>query len=495
MAWTEAGGRGWRRLPGPAARALLVGLMLAGGLPGQTPGRPPNVIVILADDLGYGELGCYGQERIRTPNLDRMAREGRRFTRFYAGAPVCAPSRCVLLTGRALGHAAIRDNREIQPEGQAPLPAAEVTIAEVLRARGYATGFVGKWGLGLPGTSGDPNDQGFDLFHGYICQRVAHGYFPTHLWLNGERQLLDNPVIRPHQKVAEGSVDPARYRGGQDASALMASSARAFVRGNRERPFLLVYAPLEPHLALQPPPEIVATYPREWDREPYRGTKGYLPHDHPRAAYAALITRLDADVGRLLDLVDELGLGSETLVLFTSDNGPTHDVGGVDTSFFDSSGGLRGRKGSVYEGGLRVPLIARWPGRIDAGTLSDHVGAFQDILPTLAAVAGAASPAGLDGLAFEGALLGRADQAAHEQLVWEFPGYGGQQAIIRGRWKAVRRGLQKDPGAVELYDLQADPTESRDLAGEQPGLVAELLGILAADRRPSSLFPIGGLDR
>ncbi|MCA8942772.1 MAG: arylsulfatase, partial [Planctomycetes bacterium] len=441
-----------------AILVLLTGLAACSSVTRPGPTRP-NIVYVLADDLGYGELGSYGQTKIHTPNLDRLAREGMRFTRHYAGAPVCAPSRCVLLTGRHLAHARIRDNKEVQPEGQQPIEAEDVTIAEVLRPAGYATAAIGKWGLGPTGSSGDPNAQGFDRFFGCVCQRVAHSYYPPHLWRDGERIVINTEPVRGHDKRADDdSIDFSAYVGATYAPDLMNAEVERFVREHANGPFFLYFAPLEPHLAMQPPREHVDEYPTDWDPEAYRGERGYLPHPRPRAGYAAMISDLDEHVGALLDLLDELGIAEDTIVMFSSDNGPTHDVGGVDTTFFASTAGLRGRKGSVFEGGLRVPMIVRWPGHVEPGTVSDHVSAFQDVMPTLAEVAGARG-AETDGISFVPELLGR-PQRPHGHLVWEFPGYGGQRAVIFDGWKLVQRDLRGDRPKTLLFRLTDDPGET-----------------------------------
>jgi arylsulfatase A-like enzyme len=478
----------------PRTLSTVVVAVLAALAPAQELAKPPNIVYILADDLGYGELGCYGQTKIRTPHIDRLAAEGMRFLQHYAGAPVCAPSRCVLMTGRHLSHAFIRGNREVQPEGQLPIPADAVTVAELLAARGYATGCIGKWGLGPVGSSGDPNAQGFGLFFGYNCQREAHNFYPQHLWLNGERFLLDNPGFRPYAKLEQPPASYARYYGNEYAPDLMVRMARAFLRQHADRPFFLYLPFIEPHVAMQPPQEWVERYPQEWDEAPYLGSSGYLPHPRPRAGYAAMISHLDDHVGRVVELIDQLGLRERTLIVFSSDNGPTHDVGGADTNFFASAGPLRGRKGSVYEGGLRVPMIARWPGTIAPGASSDHVSGFQDVLPTLVEVAGGTPPAGIDGISFVATLLGRGEQRAHDHLIWEFYEYGGQHAVRKGDWKAVRRNLRRGGGPLELYDLARDVGEQNDVAAAHAEVVAELDAILRTDRTPNPDFRIELLD-
>lgn len=475
-------------------RSPLPWLLLCPLVAAQEP-RQPNIVLLLADDLGYGEVGCYGQKKIETPHLDRLAAEGLRFSQHYAGAPVCAPSRCVLMTGRQLSHAWIRGNREVRPEGQWAIPDEAVTVPELLKPLGYATGCVGKWGLGPAGSTGDPNGQGFDFFYGYICQRVAHNYYPPHLWLNGEKHLLDNPVFAAHQKLQVAPASYDRFHGNEYAPDRIMSAASAFVRRHREEPFFLYLPFVEPHVAMQPPRAWVDRYPEEWDDEPYLGQRGYLPHPRPRAGYAAMISHLDDHIGRVVGLIDELGLGENTLILFSSDNGATHDAGGVDTEFFASVGPLRGRKGSVYEGGLRVPTIARWTGTIAAGATTDHVSGFQDVLPTVVEIAGGKPPHGIDGISFAPTLLGRGEQRQHDHMVWEFFGYGGQQAVRMGSWKAVRRQLRENATPIELYDLSVDIAESNDVAAQHPDIVAQMDHIMRTERTPNADFPIEMLDR
>ncbi len=457
--------------------------------------RPPNVIFIMADDLGYGELGCYGQEKIRTPHIDALAGKGMRFTQAYAGAPVCAPSRCVLMTGRHSANAEIRGNKEVKPEGQSPISAEVPTVAMLMGAAGYVTGAIGKWGLGPVDSSGDPNAKGFDLFYGYNCQREAHTYYPDHLWRNRERVELNGGTrVAPGGKQEPGDDDYGRFYGEDYAPDAMLVEALDFIRENQDRPFFLYLPFVEPHLAMQPPTEWVNAYPEEWDTVPYLGNRGYSPHPRPRAGYAAMISDLDEHVGSVVDFVDKLGLASDTLILFTSDNGATHDVGGVDTDFFQSVGPLRGRKGSVYEGGLRVPLIARWTGSIEAGSTSDHQTCFQDLMPTLAEIVGKRRLFKTDGVSYLPTLMGTGDQAAHPYLVWEFYGYGGQKAVRIGDWKAVQTQIHKGGEAIELYNLAEDIGEQQDLAEQQPELVEQARRIFREDRTPSELFQMDGFD-
>ena len=469
--------------------------------------RQPNIIFVLADDLGYGDLGSFGQKKIRTPHLDRMAAQGMRFTQHYSGNAVCAPSRCVFMTGQHPGHAWIRDNREHQPEGQPPIPASSVTLAKLLRQQGYATAAMGKWGLGFPGSEGDPLRQGFDRFYGYNCQRHAHNYYPTYLWDNDQRVKLNNPEFAAHQKLPAESdrQDPASYRRytGQDyAPDLIAEQALRFVREHRTQPFFLYFATTVPHLALQVPEDSLAEYRGQFPETPYPGGKSYLPHLTPRAAYAAMVTRLDRTVGRMMSLVQELGLDDRTVVVFTSDNGPLYDqLGGTDCDFFASAGPLRGRKGTLYEGGFRVPMIIRWPGQISGGEVSDRVTGFEDWLPTMLELIGAKGsiPSGIDGLSFAPTLRGQR-QEPRPFLYREFPGYGGQQCLRLGDWKGVRQNLNpRGRGAkpdlrIQLFDLKQDPNETKDVAAENPDIVARMERRMREEHTRSELFPLPALD-
>jgi arylsulfatase A len=443
--------------------------------------RPPNIVFILADDLGYAELGCYGQKKIKTPYLDRMAAEGLRFTQFYTGNAVCAPSRCVLMTGKHPGHAHVRDNKEIKPEGQEPIPAGSATVAKLLKGRGYATAAIGKWGLGPPGSEGDPTKQGFDLFFGYNCQRHAHNYYPTYLWRNDKKIVLEGN---------DGGATGKTY-----SHDLLEAEALRFLQQHKDGPFFL-YVPFTiPHVALQVPEDSLKEYLGKWDDPPYKGRKGYLPHDHPRAAYAAMVTRMDRSVGRILDQLKKLGLEENTVVCFSSDNGPTHDgAGGSDSAFFESAGPLRGLKGSLYEGGIRVPFIARWPGTIKPGT-SDLPAGFTDILPTCCDLAAAPIPKDTDGLSLVPTLRGKGEQAKHPFQYWEFAGYGGQQAVRLGDWKGIRVGLQKGKSPIQLYNLADDIGEKKDVAAQHSDVVEKIERVMVQNHTPSKVFPIKGLDQ
>lgn len=467
---------------------------------------PPNVVFIVADDLGYGDLGCYGQQKIRTPRIDRLAAEGLRLTQHYSGSPVCAPSRCVLMTGKHPGHAAIRNNTEVKPEGQRPLPADAVTAPARFKQAGYVSGGFGKWGLGPPASAGAPTAQGIDRWFGYNCQRVAHNHYPTYLWDNDRRFPLENPDFAAHQPLPAGvdADDPASfapYRGQVYAMDAITDAAVEFVHQNKARPFFLYYPTVIPHLALQAPEDALQEYAGQFPESPYRGQKGYLPHRTPRAAYAAMISRLDRHVGQLIDAVEALGLGEQTLFVFTSDNGAADPgTGGADTAFFQSVGPLRGWKGSLYEGGFRVPGIVRWTGTVAAGTTSNRVSGFEDWLPTLLELCGRPDlvPADTDGISLAPTLLGK-PQPERPFLYREFPGYGGQQSVRVGPWKAVRQKLTPPRGEapnehVELYYLDDDVAESRDVSDSRPAVLAQLQGILRREHTPSALFPMPILD-
>ena len=465
--------------------------------PSDTPAeRPPNVIYLLADDLGYAELGSYGQEWIQTPHLDRLAEEGMRFTQHYSGNAVCAPSRCVLMTGKHPGHAYIRNNgdpehlQHLKDEygwefpGQNPIPDEEVTIAEVLKQKGYATAAIGKWGLGHFGTTGDPNMQGFDLFYGFNCQRHAHNHYPKFLWRNREKEVFPG-----NDRTLSGKT----YS--QDR---FTEEALAFIRQHQNEPFFLYMPYAIPHLSIQVPDASLEQYKGQIPEEEYNHT-AYLQHPHPRAGYAAMISHLDRDIGQIVALIDELGLAENTLIMFSSDNGPTFNrLGGSDSDFFNSSGPLRGRKGSLYEGGIRVPFVARWPGKIEPGSTSDHISAFWDIMPTIAEVTATQAPGDIDGISLLPTLLGEADQPQHDYLYWEFPGYGGQQVVRSGDWKAVRQNMLREenpePLKIELYYLADDIGEQNDVAGLHPDRVAEFESLMREARTPSELFSMGPID-
>ena len=469
----------------------------------------PNIVLIMADDLGYSELGSYGQKLIQTPHLDQLAKQGMRFTRNYAGNAVCAPSRCVLMTGKHPGHAWVRNNSEVKPEGQRPIPESEVTIAEILQSAGYVTGAFGKWGLGNPGSVGDPNNQGFDRFFGYNCQRHAHSYYPSYLWSDEKRiELNNNPPVPGHASLADGAdpADPASYdifKGQDYAPDRINEQALAFIRENKERPFFLYYPTVIPHVALHVPDEELRPYlAKKWEDPPFTrsGGYGYTPHFTPRAAYASMITRMDRYVGRILDLLKELELEENTIVVFTSDNGTTHLKQEVDYDFFQSVKPLRGLKGSLYEGGIRVPLIVRWPGKVEAGSINSFMTGLEDWLPTLLAMTGLEekTPDNIDGISIA-ATLSSHRQARRPFLYREFSGYGGQQAVWMANWKGIRQNMLRknnaDPLKIELYNLATDIGESKNVAAENPKLVARMRQLMNQQHTPSELFPIRPLDQ
>ncbi|MCL5282793.1 MAG: arylsulfatase [Planctomycetes bacterium] len=439
------------------------------------PAGKPNIIFILADDLGYGDLGCYGQKQIQTPNLDRLAAEGMRFTDHYAGTTVCAPSRCSLMTGLHTGHTYVRGNHEVQPMGQLPLPLDTATLPKVLRKAGYTTALIGKWGLGGPDSTGTPNRQGFDYFFGYLCQRHAHNYYPEFLFRNDQRILLKNKVAGGRPDGAGVATEKVEY-----SYDLMEREALRFVEQNWKGSFFLYLAVTLPHANNEggkngmEVPDYGIYADKDWP-EPDKGR-------------AAMISRLDRGVGRVMQKLKELGIDNNTLVFFASDNGP-HREGGANPEFFHSSGPFRGIKRDLYEGGIRVPLLARWPGRIKAGVVSDHVSAFWDFLPTLAELAGAPCPAGTDGISLLPTLLGRSEQQRqHDFLYWEFHEGGSAQAVRMGRWKAVRPFGQR----LELYDLQTDNGEAHDIADQHPDVVARIEKYLTTARTESKFWPLKG---
>ena len=436
--------------------------------------KRPNVIYILADDLGYKELGCYGQKKIRTPNLDKLAAEGMRFTKHYCGQAVCAPSRCALLTGKHMGHAYIRNNYETKGY-QLAIPKETLTVAKIFKQAGYKTGAIGKWGLGGPDTEGNPNNQGFDLFYGNLGQVQAHWYYPPHMWRNKKKVLF------------EGN---ANYSGTHYSHDYMAEEALRFITENKDNPFFLYVPFIIPHVSLQAPQDSIDEYlPLGWPETPYAGDH-YSACDKPKATYAAMITRMDRDIGRIMDLLKKTGIDDNTIVVFSSDNGTTYCCG-VDYDFFDSVGSLRGLKGSLYEGGIRVPMIARWPGKIEPDSTSDHLSAFWDFLPTCCDIIGAKIPNDIDGISFLPTLLGKPGQKQHEYLYWEFKAYGSQQAVRMGKWKGYRKDVTKNPDPpLELYDLENDIGETTNVAGSNPAIVTQIEQIMTDAHTYSAKFPI-----
>ena len=443
--------------------------------------EPMNVIFILCDDLGYGDIGCYGQQRILTPNIDRMAAEGMQFTQHYAGCPVSAPSRCSLQTGLHTGHSQIRGNREIMPEGQEPLGAHTYTVARLMKDAGYATGLFGKWGLGTPGSESTPNKMGYDQFFGYLCQRQAHTYYPSHLWEN-ERRVDFKENLNNAMKTYSQDLIHAR--------------AMKFIRENAGHPFFAMLTYTLPHAELNLPHDsIYRIYENRFEETPYIGKfdkvyGGYNTSEKPLASYAAMVSRLDKYVGDVLAELKALGLEERTLVIFTSDNGPHHE-GGADPDFFRSYGPFRGIKRDVYEGGIRVPMSAWCPGTVKKDSRTDHISAFWDVMPTLAELTGTALPVATDGISFLPTLLSKEKkQAEHDYLYWEFHEMNGREALRAGHWKLIRQPIVGDT-RVELYDLSQDIHEDKNLAAEYPDKVRALEALMDSVRTESPYFNFG----
>ncbi|EMI56300.1 arylsulfatase [Rhodopirellula sallentina] len=441
----------------------------------------PNVIYILADDLGYGDLSCYGQTHFETPNIDALAKRGMKFTQHYSGSTVCAPSRCALLTGKHPGHAAVRGNAEIMPEGQQPMPADTFTMAHMFQNAGYTTGLFGKWGLGAPGTVSEPLKMGFDRFYGYNCQRQAHHYYPYFLWNDNQREMLWG-------NFGLETDDYAPY--------LIQDQTLDFVEANKDQPFFCFYALVQPHAEMFAPEEVMAKYRGKFlpestyegvDSGPRFRKSAYGSQSEAHAAFAAMVEIMDEDVGELVAKLEELGIADNTLIIFTSDNGP-HTEGGHDPRFFNSNGSQRGFKRDLYEGGIHVPMIATWPGKIPAGTTSDHLSAFWDVLPTVAEITGQPTPENIDGVSFLPTLLNQGEQREHDYLYWEFHEWKGRIAIRRGKWKAVRYNVAINPNSpVELYDLSKDPAEKNNVASQYPEIAAELTELIKSARTESPI--------
>jgi len=467
----------------------------------------PNIIYILADDLGYGDVGAYGQKKIETPNIDALAKEGMLFTQHYSGAPVCAPARSVLMTGKHLGHSFIRGNDEWAErgdvwsyravvkdstlEGQRPFPSGTPTIASMLKKTGYKTGVIGKWGLGAPGSESTPNKMGFDYFFGYNCQRQAHTYNPVHMYENEIRYHLKNDTIAPSTGIGKNE-DPMslatyeKYNQPVYSSTIAFEKLMGFVKENKTNPFFLYWASPIPHLPLQAPKNWVDYYVKKFgDEKPFffrEGERGsYFSARYPHATYAGMVSYLDENIGKLIKYLKEEGLYENTLIVFTSDNGPTYDLGGADSPWFDSAQPFRseyGRgKGFLYEGGVRVPMIATWPAKIKAGSKTDHISAFYDVMPTISQVVESKSP-NTDGISFYKTLLEEDGQKEHEYLYWEYPEYGGQVAVRMGKWKIIWKDVKKGNTKIELYDLEKDLTEKTNIAAEYPEIVEKLFDII-----------------
>ncbi|MFL2628261.1 MAG: arylsulfatase [Candidatus Marisimplicoccus sp.] len=480
---------------------------------------PPNIVFVLADDLGYGEIGVFGQKIIKTPNIDNLAKDGMILTDHYTGSPVCAPARAVLLTGLHSGNNPIRGNDEWRErgnvwsfkamfdnpelEGQRPMPDSILTVADILRSKGYKTGMVGKWGLGAPNTNSIPNNKGFDFFYGYNCQRQAHTLYPSHLWRNNERHILDNEIVDKGRLPKD--LDPNKtesyrpYNQKDYAPTLMHEEAIMFIERNRDESFFLYYASPLPHLPLQAPEKWVNYYKEKIGKEkPYHGESGYYPNQYPKATYAAMISYLDQQVGELVEKLKEIGKYENTLIIFSSDNGPTH-LEQVDINFFNSAGPFVNSedtvKGNLNEGGIRVPTIVTWPDVIPSDSKSSHPSTFYDYLATVSDLLGESLPYKTDGISFLPTLKGK-NQEKHKYLYWEFPSYGGQQAIRIDKWKGIKKGLFKGPSKLKLYNLSVDLKESNDVASEYPEIVVKMENMMKeAHKTPKmDIFKIPALE-
>ncbi|GAA6186224.1 arylsulfatase [Aliiglaciecola sp. NS0011-25] len=498
------------------ATSLMLSLIALSGCAGSTGEHSkdmkanrvdsrPNVIYILADDLGYGDVGAFGQTKIKTPNIDALASQGMKLTQHYAGSTVCAPSRASLVTGKHPGNVQIRGNfafgsfLDEEEWGQLPLRPGTETIGTLMQKAGYKTALIGKWGLGGPGSQGTPNKQGFEHFFGYLDQKQAHNHYPTHLWLNEEKFPLNNAYLHSHQKLpkhldANDENSYLAYKREDYAQQRLADDAVAYIENNKNKPFFLYLSFAAPHAALQAPDEEVAAYEHFEETPNVGGGQQYIPVYKPRATRAAMISHMDKSIGRVIDKLKALDLANDTLIIFTSDNGPSWE-GGADLAFFNSNGSLRGFKRDLYEGGIKMPTVAWWPGKVKANTSSDHVSAFWDIMPTLADIADVATPKGIDGISMLPTLLSQGKQAKHQHLYWEFHNNsGGHAQAIRlddeqGQWKAVRRYTKshRDNPPIELYNLATDQAEQVDLAKEYPAKVSQMKQLMKSSRTRSRI--------
>ena len=430
----------------------------------------PNIIYILLDDAGYGDLSCYGQTKFLTPNIDRLASEGMKFTNHYSGSTVCAPTRSVIMSGLHTGHTPSRGNREIKPVGQFPIPATTFTIAEALKKAGYATGAFGKWGLGNPGSEGDPIHQGFDRFFGYNCQRNAHTYYPK--WLFDDLRKIE--------------LDGKTY-----AHDLIMDKAVEWIDRQHENPFFCFLPVTIPHAAMHVPEKYAAPFREkfpEFENKVGRYGNNKPFAKNPAAQFAGMMTTLDEGIGRVLKSLKKHQIDQNTIVLLSSDNGP-HKEGGHMPNYFNSNGGLRGFKRDLYEGGIRCPLLVRWPGKVEAGSTSNHISAHWDLFPTFCELAGTNPPEGLDGISFLPTLLGK-EQEKHEHLYWEFYEGGGKRAVRIGKWKAVQNQVNRKgkDAPIEIYDLESDRAETSDLAAQNSELIARIQKIFERSHTPSPLW-------
>lgn len=450
----------------------------------------PNVVFILADDLGYGDISCYGQQRFQTPHIDALASQGMKFNQFYAGCTVSAPSRCSLMTGLHTGHAQVRGNRELKGEGQLPMAKGTYTLARLFKEKGYVTGAFGKWGLGYPGSEGDPNNQGFDEFFGYNCQRQAHRYYPTHLWHNQEKVILEG----------NDTKNKAVY-----APDLIHEKSLEFIRSNKDKPFFAFVPIIQPHAELLAPEDsILEKYKGKYPETPFVADKegaeygdpdfsekAYCSQPIPHATFAAMVTRIDKYVGDIMNLLKELNLDENTIVIFSSDNGP-HLEGGADPDFWNSNGDFSGYKRSMTDGGIRIPMIVKWANKIKAGSISDYVGAFYDFMPTFAELT-RANVTETDGVSFLPTLTGIGKQKVHDFLYWE---HVGNVAIRMGDWKAIRSGLLKDKDApLKLYNLTNDVEEKNDVSEKYPEVAAKAFEIMKREHTVNHTYPLYSSER
>jgi len=474
------------------AQPLISKVALKNGNNGKVKQKAsrPNIVFLLADDLGYGDVGFNGQTKIRTPYIDQLAAEGRVYSHFYAGTSICAPSRSTLLTGQHTGHTYIRGNKSVPPEGQEPLPVTGKGLAEILQAAGYNTAAFGKWGLGYIGSSGDPLKQGFDHFFGYNSQSLAHRYYPDHLWDDDHKVVLSKNADFTKQVVY--------------APDLIQQKALDYIdQQSDEKPFFLFLPYILPHAELIVPDDsIFASYKGKFVEKPYKGRDygsgavdhGYASQTYPHAAFAAMVTRLDLYLGQIMQRLKMRGLDKNTIIIFTSDNGP-HIEGGADPAFFNSGGPFRGVKRDLFEGGIREPFAVSWPGRIKAGSVSDQPLAFWDLLPTFATLAGVEKsiPDHIDGISFVPDLEGKGNQKKHDYLYFELHEQGGKQAVVKGDWKAIRLNVDRNPnGPLLLYNIKENPAETKDLASQYPQIVRQMEKIMQKAHTPSALFPFEG---
>lgn len=432
--------------------------------------KKPNIIFILADDMGIGDLGCYGQQQIPTPNIDKLAKAGVKFNRHYSGSTVSAPSRCALMTGKDMGHAYIRGNKNVKsslhPRGfDINLAEEEVTVAQKVKEAGYATMCVGKWGLGGPKSSGSPINKGYDYFFGYLNQAVAHSYYPDHLWENESLYPL-NEEVYSHFLIMEKGLE--------------------FMRNNFDKPIFAYFAITPPHADLDYPD--ISQFEGQFEERVYNPKNGYKLQDNPRATYAAMVAEVDNNVGQIIDLLEECGELENSIIIFSSDNG-VHSVGGHDPEYFNSNMDLRGIKRDLYEGGVRTPFVVRWDAFIEPGTESDHISTFWDFLPTVCDVVDVEKPSNIDGISYLPTLLNKGRQKRHDNIYYEFFEQGGKQSFLKDDWKLVRLNVSNsDKTTEELYNLNIDMSETNNLIEQYPKRAARLRKLMDKSRIESDIF-------